>query len=457
MMEVIRRLLQHKPSTPGWRLLCSILSNSNELEDLSEEIDATVSAWPVHVRHAAFARSHSSCAPWVISDEHLPLWWKWVGSLSLSDTYVNDEHFHPPSNPAIAKLELRSPPHIYQVSHLLDCVPKASHLKICDFNAHDNNAVLKEILEGKPWNAVSLVNVGLQPCNIEKNIKKIDSRPLREIDLAGNAIGDKGLELLGTWCNFGQLRSLGLDSTRFTPEGFEHLLSTSSFPNLRQLDITQSSMIMTDVAAITKLADTIQTLRLAYTNLLDEGVEEIAQIPWQQLQHLDIRACSFGEGGIEALSNSSCARTLRCLELDLLNLSDRPSILKHIFSAEDSWQQLAAMSLRSTSLNDQAILQIRDAKSNIPLSHLDLSQNNITDRGAKTISESPIFESLQVLDLRHNPISDTGAQILLDASTKRHDFVCFLSIEALSNRTTSHIKQKWPENIEPFGRLRCDV
>mgnify|MGYP000856791752 FL=1 len=290
---------------------------------------------------------------------------------------------------------------------------------------------------------------------------------LDKLYLWRNEIGDKGAAVIGANTAWSKLTELSLHSNRIGDEGAVSIGSNTTWKNLEILYLHQNEIGDAGASAIgsnvvwkklkiltlgrNKISDkgtitigkneiwsNLEILHLSENQIGDQGIVAIANnITWRKLKNLSLHSNEINDEGITLLSKNACWTELEELKI-YNNPNKNASSLHQVFSSE-SWKNLKTfipyispalqnfldsmknkksvteVCLSSKELaDDDAIILACKLPRTLPrtLEVLDLSQNNIGDKGVSLIGENDSWCNLKKLDLSANKISDAGAEAI---------------------------------------------
>jgi hypothetical protein len=188
------------------------------------------------------------------------------------------------------------------------------------------------------------------------------SPSLTSLNLAGNAIGDTGTQVLAESPHLNNLTSLDLSLNAIGKDGAQALANSPYLINLRLLDLFMNDVGAEGANALAKspYLKNLTSLHLARNNIGEDGAKALAKSPYlKKLSSLDLSLNAVGDGGVGALAKSFC----------LTNLTS-----------------------------------------------LDLFLNDIGFEGAKALAESPNLTNLTLLDLGGNSLGEEGRTVLAQSS-----------------------------------------
>ena len=71
--------------------------------------------------------------------------------------------------------------------------------------------------------------------------------------------------------------------------------------------------------------------------------------------------------------------------------------------------------LENKKLGDEEIIRLVEMEVLAEVTHLELGENQISDKGVSVLCNSPFTKNLKVLNLKSNKITETGAQFIAQA------------------------------------------
>ena len=216
---------------------------------------------------------------------------------------------------------------------------------------------------------------------------------LRNLDLAGNSIGDKGAEAIS---KLSSLSQLNLWENNIGDNGAKAISKLSS---LTQLDLYNNSIGKEGAEAISRLSR-LTKLDLDYNSIGDKGAVAISKL--SSLTQLDLFNNSIEKEGAEAISKLS---SLTWLNLNNNSIGDKGA------DALSKLSSLTRLNLWNNSIGDKGAEAISKLSR---LTKLDLDSNSIGDNGAEAISK---LSSLTQLNLSGNRIGDKGAEAISKLSS----------------------------------------
>ncbi|XP_077080849.1 NACHT, LRR and PYD domains-containing protein 12-like isoform X1 [Siphateles boraxobius] len=261
---------------------------------------------------------------------------------------------------------------------------------------------------------------------------------LRELNLTENKLVDIGVTLLsdGLKDPHCKLEILRLWKCGVTDEGCVALASAlrSNPSHLRKLNLTENKLGNSGV------------------KLLSDGLKD----PHCKLEILRLIKCGVTDEGCAALASAlrSNPSHLRKLDLSINKLGNRGVML-----LSDGLNELEILGLRDCGVTDEGCADLASALRSNPshLRKLDLSRNNIGNRGVKLLSDlkkDPHYK-LETLELRDCGVTDEGCADLASAlrSNPSHLRELDLSWNKLGNRGSEGVKLLFDLKEDPHYKL----
>ncbi|KAG7323395.1 hypothetical protein KOW79_013097 [Hemibagrus wyckioides] len=263
----------------------------------------------------------------------------------------------------------------------------------------------------------------LSSCNLTKGICQSlasvlvsKSCAIRELDLSGNSLQDKGVLQLsrGLQSPNCRLEVLKLAFCSFKRIGCVHLLSAlqSNPGHLRELDLSYNligSEVLNDLMTVLPKSR-IETLRLVHCNITKEWCVFLASVVSStpiHLKHLDLSDNFIGDLGAEVfpelLSNENCK--LQSLRLEKCNITWKSRNILESSSSSKSWC----------------------------LQSLDLSDNDLQDSGVKQLARELIVTTCRLENLRLSCCGITERGFLSLSSTLRLNPTCLRELDLSKN------------------------
>ena len=313
-------------------------------------------------------------------------------------------------------------------------------------------------------------------------------KKLESLDLSQNKIGDRGAVELGKNIAWTKLHTLNLQHNSITSSGAAELFKNTAWVHLKSLSLGYNAItdvsFMNDNTSWTEL----ESLNLAGNKLGDQGASDLSKnTSWTQLKYLNLRKNGITDRGAEDLQSNVSWKELRVLDLVENRIGEKGI---STLATNTTWLQLeellldrnpvyergAAFLARNKTWKNLKTLSIADCtlgiigaqtmvKNNIEwtnLQALNLTLNNIDDEGVGYLSQSTVWQNLESLDLCWNSIGWKGAEHLAKNETWKRLKVLILKINfigdkgaaALSGNTSWTELQTlnlWGNSIGPEG------
>uniref|UniRef100_A0AAR2JU60 NACHT domain-containing protein n=1 Tax=Pygocentrus nattereri TaxID=42514 RepID=A0AAR2JU60_PYGNA len=262
---------------------------------------------------------------------------------------------------------------------------------------------LQSVLKEATSALLSECNLTKRSCSALSKVLSSESSKLTLLDLSGNPIQDRGVELLSAGLESAncKLETLGLSFCSITEEGYAALASTlKSNPSshLMELDLTGNDPGDTGVQKLINLPDD----------------------PNSKLKKLRLLKSSTAEEACDSLTNVLGINPLLLRELDLSGKLQGDSEMKKISDLlEDSHCRPNKLLLNKCSITEEGCAALSSALYSNPshLIELDLSENQLGTSGVKKICEmlkNP-QSLLQKLQLSFCSITEEGYAALASA------------------------------------------
>jgi hypothetical protein len=260
---------------------------------------------------------------------------------------------------------------------------------------------------------------------------------IQALDFDDCRISDQGVATLIRSPHLGPLRSLRIRNSSLHSAALQTILSEPRLIHLRELDLSRNQITPGPLELLGKAPFRTELRKLSiWSNKLgDKGISTLSGLDLPALKVLDIGFAEVGAAGIEALvgaswlpqlhelsiSKNPLGRSLRTLlrapldELKLLDLnfdSLDHSCLKDL-AGSPCLANLRELMLCSNSLTGANISTLLRAWKLERVSKIDLSLNDLRDRGAIALANWPGLARLRMLDVGHCDITDTGLRALL--------------------------------------------
>ena len=276
------------------------------------------------------------------------------------------------------------------------------------------------IFDLAPVRKVRFLNVGEQ---MAKLVQSPLLRLVRELDLSGNEIGNRGPNLLARSPHLVRLDALNLGFTELGDKGLQALAGSPVFSPLRFLQISGNGRL--GVPGLRALAESPHLAELIELDVSGNALSDVALRPIfdgplaQRLQKIVLIGNRLGDAGIAAFARSLVFTRMaeRDGMIDLRRVEMGPTGAKAL---ADSQAMLAveSLDLEGNVLGDAGLIALAGSSYLKNLRVLSLRENRISDDGVRALARSPLMKNLRVLDLTGNLITQESADRLHEASVK---------------------------------------
>jgi uncharacterized protein (TIGR02996 family) len=259
-------------------------------------------------------------------------------------------------------------------------------------------------------------------------------RSLEELDLSGRGVAERyndeaivrsaGMEALAAWKGLATVRSLTLSGNEIGRAGLRALLRSPHAGALKELSVRNGRLEAQDMG---EFADARSGLRLEALdvgeNVLKQlGVEYVAAAPClRELKALRLDRCEIPLAG-------ACLFAKKAAFLDGLRILDvghnhfGPAGLTALLEREPP--ALHTLGMRDNDLFDKGAALLAESPASDGLLEVDLSQNGLGAAAALALGESAHLGQLLVLRLADNPINEQSAAFLT-ASPSANAWPCW--------------------------------
>jgi len=278
------------------------------------------------------------------------------------------------------------------------------------------------IFDFAPVRKVRFLNVGEQMARL---VQSPLLRLVREIDLSGNEIGNRGPNLLARSPHLVRLDALNLGFTELGDKGLQTLAGSPVFSPLRYLQINGNDTGRLGVPGLRALAESPHLTELIDLDVSGNSLSDLALQPIldgplaQRLHRIAIIGNRLGDAGITAFARSLVFTRMaeRDGMIDLRRVEMGPTGARAL---ADSQALLAveSLDLEGNVLGDAGLLALASSSYLKNLRVLSLRENRISDDAIRVLARSPLMKNLRVLDLTGNLITQESADRLREASVK---------------------------------------
>ncbi len=238
---------------------------------------------------------------------------------------------------------------------------------------------------------------------------------LEELDLSGRGVSERynddpivrspGMESLAGWAGLASVRSLNLSGNLFGRAGLRALLRSPHAGSLKELVLRGSQL---DGQAMAEFDSALPGLRLESLDLgenvlKDVGAEYVALVPClSELKALRLDRCEITLTGARLFAKK--ARFLGGLrQLEVGHNHFGAAGVGALLEREPP--SLHTLQMRDNDLFDKGASLLAESPASGPLLELDLSQNGLGTTAVEALGASPHLGGLLVLRLVDNPIN----------------------------------------------------
>ena len=297
-----------------------------------------------------------------------------------------------------------------------------------------------------PVRKVRFLNVGEQ---MAKLVQSPLLRLVREIDLSGNELGNRGPNLLARSPHLVRLDALNLGFTELGDKGLQALAGSPVFSPLRYLQINDNGRLgvpgLRDLAESPHLTELIE-LDVSGNSLADVALRPIFESPLaQRLHKIALIGNRLGDAGTAAFAGSPVFMRMAERDglIDLRRVEMGPAGAKALANSQ-AMLAVESLDLEGNMLGDAGLVALAGSAFFKNLRVLSLRENRISDDGVRALVRSPLMKNLRVLDLTGNLITQDSADRLHEASVK-FDWRGLLQLKVDSQLRTR------PLGIGPLG------
>uniref|UniRef100_A0AAR2J8B2 NACHT domain-containing protein n=1 Tax=Pygocentrus nattereri TaxID=42514 RepID=A0AAR2J8B2_PYGNA len=291
---------------------------------------------------------------------------------------------------------------------------------------------LQSVLKEATSALLSECNLTKRSCSALSKVLSSESSKLTLLDLSGNPIQDRGVELLSAGLESAncKLETLGLSFCSITEEGYAALASTlKSNPSshLMELDLTGNDPGDTGVQKLINLPDDpnskLKKLRLLKSSTAEEACDSVTKVLGINpllLRELDLSGKLQGDSEMKKISDllqdSHCRPNKLLLNKCSITEEGCAALSSALYSNPS---HLIELDLSENQLGTSGVKKICEMLKNPQsvLQHLQLSFCSITEEGYAALAsalKSKPSSHLMELDLSGNDPGDTGVKKLIN-------------------------------------------
>ena len=278
-------------------------------------------------------------------------------------------------------------------------------------------AFIKEIAANPAFRnlrSIRLFRCSLNSESLRPLVHSTHFEHLVDLGLPHNFIGDDGLILLSQLKSFSQLQTLDLSGCNITGKGLD-AISCKQLPELKELCLARNDLGQRGMFALSKLAglEQLQTLLLGECGISDDGFAHFIKTkPTSDLSTLSLYNNDIGDKGAIALANDAQMPMLEELELSNNNIGDQGATeLAH----NASFPALKTLQLNGNRMSTKGTYALCKSKRFPELENLLLYSSQVDDKGLTALAQSSHFTKLRELDITRGAIGDKGITALANA------------------------------------------
>ncbi len=245
---------------------------------------------------------------------------------------------------------------------------------------------------------------------------------LEELDLSGQGVTERyhddpsvrapGMELLAGWPGLAAVRSLSLAGNELGRPGLRALFRSKYVGALQALSLRSGRLdgqILGEIASALPLLR-LQTLDIGENVLKELGVEYLAMAPClSELKELKLDRCEVPQAGARVLAKKAAfLNELRILDVSYNHFG--PAGLTALLEREPPF--LHTLRMPDNDLFDKGAATLAESPASDTLLEVDLSANRLGSAAALALSQSAHLRQLLVLRLADNLIHEVSAAAL---------------------------------------------
>ena len=246
-------------------------------------------------------------------------------------------------------------------------------------------------------------------------------RHVRELDLSGNALSDRGPSLLARSPHLGKVVALDLGFTDLGTEGLKALADSPALGGLRSLRLNDNPNLKS--TSIRALAESPHLTELIDLDLSGNGLSgaDLRPLfdgpPARRLQRLVLQGNRLGNDGTRDFVTSLVFTRMaeRDRAVDLRRVEMGPAGARALADVP-ALAAIEALDLEGNPLGDAGLTALATSPYLKRLRVLSLRESRVGDEGVAALAGSPLLETLRVIDLTGNIITQDNADRLCEAS-----------------------------------------
>jgi uncharacterized protein (TIGR02996 family) len=269
---------------------------------------------------------------------------------------------------------------------------------------------------------------------------------IRELDLSGNELGNRGPILLSKSKHLVRLDALDLSFNEFGDKGLQALADSPVLGTLRSLQITDNGGF--GVPGLRALANSPHLTELIRLDVSGNSLSDIEIRPLfdgsasRNLRQLLLHSNRLGDSGtaafVESLVFAKMAEQDRVIDLSGVDMGPTGA---RALAAARHLATVEALYLEGNSIGDHGLAALAASEHLTHVRILSLKENRISDDGVLALARSDLMETLRVLDLTGNVVREDSLDRLREASVA-HNWQRQLQLIV-----DSHLRTR----LRPFG------
>jgi Leucine-rich repeat (LRR) protein len=246
---------------------------------------------------------------------------------------------------------------------------------------------------------------------------------IRELDLSGNDLGNRGPILLSKSKHLVHLDALDLSFNEFSDKGLEALANSPVFGKLKSLQISGTGNLRFGVPGLRALADSQHLTELLRLDVSGNSLPDVAirtlldGSASRNLRQLLLHSNRLGDSGtaafVESLVFAKMAEQDRVIDLSGVDMGPTGA---RALAAARYLPTVEALYLEGNSLGDHGLAALAASEHLTSLRILLLRDNRISDDGIRALIRSELMKTLRVLDLTGNVLREDSLDKLREAS-----------------------------------------
>ncbi|MEZ6056956.1 MAG: hypothetical protein R3C01_09645 [Planctomycetaceae bacterium] len=266
----------------------------------------------------------------------------------------------------------------------------------------------------------------------------------RTLNMGVNEIGIDGIGALASSRNLGKLETLTCWDSEFGDEGLEVIGNAAGFPSLRSLGCGYNQLTAAGARSLFSGPVGRQLTSVAlHSSDFGKGIGlPLDQLKESPLRHLHMNFCHLTADGFGELMASEAFPDLRSLSLK------RNSISSGFGRVFDRSRPIRKIDAGGNGIDDTALAAALSQEGASSLEWIDLSNNELTDRGVRELAGCSRMAKLEVLHLTGNPISDEAGRALRESPHLRNLKLLYLSKKTISEEEQEQLRARFRDGLQ---------